>query len=149
VILHVDRPDFYGAGRRRRAARRPLERRVQGWDIHDDEPAQLLLGLGERPVLNVPTAVLQLDGRGRRDVFQRRPVDISATGDEGLVVSPPGRDVGVGPGRLTRLEVLRCLIDQQDVFHRDLPESMAIPSRRDRLTMMTSTGPRFRQAVLK
>src|SRR5262249_12249774 len=140
VKVDVHRPYFDCAGRHRRAAHRPLERRVEGCDVKDDEAAELLLGLGKRAVLNVTPAFPQSDRRPRRDVLERRAADVGACRYEGLVVRPPRGDVRVALPVLPGLEVLRSLIDQHDVLHRDPPDGMAIRSRRDRLTMMTFTG---------
>src|SRR5918996_833121 len=61
VKVGVHRPHLDGAERRRGAARRPLERCIEGLDIEDDEAAELLLGLGKRAVLDLTPAVGQTD----------------------------------------------------------------------------------------
>src|SRR5262245_35882741 len=52
--LGRDRTDLDCAGRCRRAAGGPFERRVKGRRLQDDEAAELLLGVGIGPVLHLP-----------------------------------------------------------------------------------------------
>src|SRR4030095_15348112 len=104
--------------RRRRAARRPLESRVERWGVEEDEAAELLLAFGEWAVLNVTPALPQSNRRCRREVLQRRTADVDSCRYEGVVVRPPRGNVGVALPVLPGLEVFRCLEDQHHVFHR-------------------------------
>ena len=87
-----DRANLDGAGRRRRTARRPVERVIERRQLEDDLPAELLLRVGVRPVLHAALPAMHAHRRARRRRLERRAADVDARVDERLVVGPPGAD---------------------------------------------------------
>src|SRR5438270_416961 len=79
---------------RRRAARRPVERRGQVGHVEDDETAELLLGVGVRPVLDGPLAVAEAQRRAGRRRLQSAAAGVMAGILQGVGVRLPGTPVG-------------------------------------------------------
>src|SRR5262249_2403286 len=117
----VHRSDLDRARGGRGATRGPVECGVEGRQVEDHEPTELVLGLGEGTVLYTWPALLEADSGRRAGVLEGRPPDVGAGGRQGLVVGAPGGDIGVAPVASPGLEVLGALIDQNDVFHCSLP----------------------------
>src|SRR5947207_2689964 len=113
VDLGGDRADLDGAVGRGGAAGGPVERGVEGRELEDHEAAELLLGLGIRPVLDVAPAVLDADDGSGGGPAERLAADIDASLDEHPVVGAPGADVGVALVERAIREPLRGLVDQQ------------------------------------
>src|SRR5262245_9586854 len=70
---HLDSP-----GRSRRAAGSPIERGIERLEVHDRNAPELILGLGEWPVLDMAEATFGPDGRGGAGSLERRAGDVGA-----------------------------------------------------------------------
>src|SRR4029077_18029223 len=78
-----------------RTARRPIERRVQRGEFHDDESPQLFLGIRKGAILYAPLSFLEAHRGCRLRHLKRIASDVGAGFDESLMVGPPSARVRV------------------------------------------------------
>jgi hypothetical protein len=74
-------------------SRSPVEGGVNGRQFQDDEPCQLLLGLGEWAILHAPLSFPETHRRPCLGHFKRISDHVDAGLDKRLVVSPPGAEI--------------------------------------------------------
>src|SRR5262249_5423157 len=104
--------------RGRRASGRPVERVVEVWHVDHVVAAELFLGFGERPILNLALTVPQPDGRRAAGELKPCAADHHSGLGQRLGVGPVGAPVsflsllvgGVG-------KVVLVLVDQDRFFH--------------------------------
>ena len=88
-------PHFHRAGGCGRAARRPLERVIQPWNVDDEVAAQQLFRVGERPVLHLTLAVTLAQRGGSVGQLQAVPVDGHASLVQRADLGHPGTHIGL------------------------------------------------------
>src|SRR5262245_27838909 len=115
--IDVHGPHLDGPGRGRRAARGPFKCGVERLEVHEHEASKLLLGLGERAVLDITLAALHPDRRGVVGALERGATDVSTRRDQCPEIRAPGRDVGFGLRGTSGREIGWSLIDQHYVPH--------------------------------
>src|SRR5438552_16992237 len=98
VDLGGDGADLDGAVGRGGAAGGPVERGVEGRELEDHEAAELLLGLGVRPVLDLAPAILDADDGSGGGPAKRLAADVDTRLAEHPVVGAPGADTRVALG---------------------------------------------------
>src|SRR5262249_60746231 len=93
----VHRSDLDRARGRCGATSGPLECGVEGRQVEDHEPTELVLGFGEGTILYTWPALLEADSGRAAGVLDGRPPYVSTGGLHALVVGPRGAHIGVAP----------------------------------------------------
>src|SRR5262245_30782532 len=107
------------AARDRRAAGRPVERLIEAGHLDHVVASELLLRVGERPVLHLSLAVPKTHRGGKRRRLEPRAADHHPGVGQRLRVRAVRAPVGVlARGVRAGAEVGRVLVDQDRVFHR-------------------------------
>lgn len=115
------RTNFDGTDRGRRTPRSPVERGVEGGQLHDDEAGKLFLGVGIGAVLNGALAVLLADSRSRLGQMQRIAADINPRFDASSVVGAPCAHIRMALARHAGREGVLVLVDEESVLHGGVP----------------------------
>src|SRR6185295_16052711 len=98
--------------------RGPLERRVERGQLQQDEPTELLLGVGVWPVLNLPLATPHAHGgRPRVGPLERAAPHVDARVDERAMIRSPRPPALVALGLATLVKLRLGLVDEDHVLH--------------------------------